>query len=109
MVFRQRYLKGYVTGISRDENFPDSFELSFPVLFRMSGSPLVCHISFEGEEGARTGIIGCVYGSRESAIVRHTVVKEDNYEERVSKITELGMAYKIQPVFSLWQVKSVHA
>ncbi len=100
--FRQRYLKGYITGISRDERFPDSFELNFPVLSGMSGSWLVCHIPFEGEEGARTGIIGCAYGSRESEIVRHTVVKEDNYEERVSKIYELGMAYKIQPLFSLF-------
>ena len=59
-------------------------------------------IPFEGEERARTGIIGCAYGSRESEIVRHIVVKEDNYEERVSKIYELGMAYKIQPLFSLF-------
>ena len=100
--FRQRYLKGHITGISRDEQFPDSFELNFPVLFGMSGSPLVCHISFEGENKSRTGIIGCAYASRESEIVKHTVVKEDDYEERVSKISELGMAYSIQPLFSLF-------
>jgi hypothetical protein len=100
--FRQRYVKGYITGLSRDSNFPDSFELNFPVLFGMSGSPLVCHFSFEGESIARTGIIGCVYASRESGIVKHTVVKSDDYEERVSKITELGMAYKIQALFPLF-------
>ena len=99
--FRQRYLKGYITGIARDEKYPDSFELSFPVLSGMSGSPLVCHLPFEGES-TRTGIIGCAYGSRESEIVKHTVVKENNYEERVSKIYELGMAYKIKPLFSLF-------
>ena len=100
--FRQRYLKGYITGFSREDSYPDSYELSFPVLAGMSGSPLVCHIPFEGEDRPRTGIIGCVYGSRESEIVRHTVVKEDNYEERVSKVYELGMAYKIQSLFSLF-------
>lgn len=37
--FRQRYFKGYITGISRDHNFSDSFELNFPALIGMSGLP----------------------------------------------------------------------
>lgn len=85
-----------------DDNHPESFELSFPVLIGMSGSPLVCHIPFEGEDRLRTGIIGCAYGSKETEIVKHTIIQEDNFEERVSKIYELGMAYKIQPLFSLF-------
>lgn len=101
--FRQRYLRGYVTGISRDSNYPDSFELNFPVLFGMSGSPLVCHLKFEGEEKLQTGIVGCGYGSRESEVVHHTFVKTDDYEERVSKIAELGMAYIPQALFSLFE------
>lgn len=100
--FRQRYLKGYITGLPRDGYYNDSFELNFPVLFGMSGSPLMCHLSFEGENVLQGGIIGCAYGSRESKIVKHAVVKSEDYEEHVSKIIELGMAYKVQALFSLF-------
>ncbi|MBI5557078.1 MAG: trypsin-like peptidase domain-containing protein [Deltaproteobacteria bacterium] len=101
--FRQRYLRGYITGISRDDNYPDSFELSFPVLFGMSGSPLICHLKFEGVEKRQTGIVGCAYGSRESEIVHHTVVESDDYKEKVSKIVELGMALNPQAIFSIFK------
>ena len=81
--FRRRYLRGYITGISRENNYPDSFELNFPVLFGMSGSPLVCHLKIKGEEKKQTGIVVCEYGSSEQVIVHHSVVKNVDYEERV--------------------------
>lgn len=99
--FRQRYMKGHVSGISRDTSYPDSFELSFPILFGMSGSPLVCHFPIEGENNKRTGIVGCAYGSRESEVVHHTVISSDNFEERVSRIVELGLSYMAKAILSV--------
>jgi hypothetical protein len=99
--FTQRYLKGYITSISRQKEFPDSFELSIPVLFGMSGSPLVCHFPVEGETQRRTCIAGMIYGCRESQVVRHTVIEAESYNERVSKIVELGLSYKPKIIFSL--------
>ena len=101
--FRQRYMKGYISGIPRDPNYSDSFELSFPILFGMSGSPLICHLPIEGNNKRQTGIIGCNYGSRESAIVQHTVETTVNYEERVSKIVELGLSYLPNAIFSIFK------
>lgn len=101
--FRQRYLKGHILGISRDPSYPDSFELNFPILFGMSGSPLVCHLPVEGTNKMQTGIVGCAYGSRESEVVHHKVVSTGNYEERVSKIVELGLVYMPKAVFSIFE------
>ena len=99
--FRQRYFKGHITGISRQKNFPDSFELNIPVLFGMSGSPLVCHLPIEGGAERKTCIAGIVYGSRESEVVHHTVIETKNYSERVSKIVELGLSHTPKAIFSL--------
>lgn len=99
--FMQRYFKGYITSISRQENFPDSFELNIPVLFGMSGSPLVYHAPIEGTTRREVCIAGIVYGSRESEVVRHAVIDTENYSERVSKIVELGLSYMPKAVFSL--------
>lgn len=101
--FRQRYLKGHVSGISRESIYPDSFELNFPVLFGMSGSPLVCHFPIEGMNRRQTGIVGCAYGSRESEVVHHKVVSTENYEERVSRIVELGLSYMPKAIFSIFE------
>ena len=99
--FTQRYLKGHITSISRQREFPDSFELNIPVLFGMSGSPLVCHLPVEGETQRRTCIAGMVYGCRESEVVGHTVIETEVYKERVSKIVELGLSYMPKAVFSV--------
>ena len=101
--FRQRYLKGHILGISRDTSYPDSFELNFPILFGMSGSPLVCHLPVEGMNKKQKGIVGCAYGSRETEVVQHKVVSTDNYEERVSKIVELGLVYMPKAIFSIFK------
>ena len=100
--FRQRYMKGHISGIPRDPNFSDSFELSFPILFGMSGSPLICHLPIEGDNKRQTGIIGCNYGSRESEIVQHSVVSTENHEERISRIVELGLSYAPNAIFSIF-------
>jgi len=99
--FRQRYMKGHVSGLSREKSYPDSFELSFPILFGMSGSPLVAHFPIQGETKRKTCIAGIVYGSRESQVVHHTIVESDDFEERVSKIVELGLSYQPSAIFSL--------
>jgi hypothetical protein len=98
--FTQRYLKGHIISISRYENFPDSFELSVPVLFGMSGSPLVCHLPVEGGSERRPCIAGLVYGCRESEVIHHTFMETENYSERVSRIVELGLSYTPKAVFS---------
>jgi len=97
--FRQRYLKGHITGISRQEDFPDSFELNIPVLFGMSGSPLICHLPIEGSAERKICIAGIAYGSRESEVVHHTVIETDNYHEKVSKIFELGLSHTPKAIF----------
>jgi hypothetical protein len=94
--FRPRYMKGHITGFSRDANCPDSYELSFPVLSGMSGAPLIRHFPVEGQSKRRTGIVGFAYGSRESEIVKHTKSVSLDFEERVSRIQELGLAYKAE-------------
>ena len=99
--FTQRYLKGHITSISRQREFPDSFELNIPVLFGMSGSPLVCHWPVEGGTERRTCIAGIVYGCRESQVIQHAVIETESYNERVSKIVELGLSYTPKAVFSL--------
>lgn len=99
--FIQRYFKGYITSICRQESFPDSFELNIPVLFGMSGSPLLYHAPVEGTTKREVCIAGIVYGSRESEVVRHAVIEKENYSERVSKIVELGLSYMPRAVFSL--------
>lgn len=99
--FRQRYMKGHIVGISRDPKYPDSFELNFPILFGMSGSPLLCHLPIEGEYKKQTGIVGCAYGFRESEVVRHMVTSSENYEERVSRIVELGLSYTPKAILSI--------
>jgi hypothetical protein len=101
--FRQRYLKGHISGISREIKYPDSFELNFPILFGMSGSPLLCHLPVEGMNKRQTGIVGCAYGSRESEVVHHKVVSAENYEERVSRIVELGLSYVPKAIFSIFE------
>lgn len=100
--FRQRYMKGHISGISRDPNFSDSLELSFPILFGMSGSPLICHLPIEGDNTRQTGIIGCNYGSRQSEIVHHSIVSTENHEERISRIVELGLSYVPKAIFSIF-------
>jgi len=99
--FTQRYLKGHVTSISRQKEFPDSFELSIPVLFGMSGSPLVCHLPVEGGTEKMTCVAGLVYGCRESYAKQHTLTETEDYCEKVSKIVELGMSYMPKAIFSL--------
>ncbi|HED00210.1 MAG TPA: serine protease [Proteobacteria bacterium] len=106
--FRQRYMKGYISGISRETSYPDSYELNFPILFGMSGSPLVCHIPIEGENKRQTGIVGCVYGSRESEVVHYTVISSENYEERVSRIVELGLSYMPKALFSVFEGSGIN-
>ncbi len=101
--FRQRFMKGHVTGISRDLSYPDSFELNFPILFGMSGSPVIYHSPIEGENKKVTGIVGCAYGSRESEIVHHTVVSTEQYEEKVSRIIELGLCYIPIAIFTIFE------
>ena len=98
--FRQRYLKGYITGVSREKDYRHSFELSIPILFGMSGSPLICHLPGEGETERRTFVAGLVYGSRESEVVHHTVVQTEDYNEKISKIVELGLSYVPKAIFS---------
>jgi hypothetical protein len=94
--FRPRYMKGHITGVSRDTNCSDSYELSFPVLSGMSGAPLIRHFPVEGQSKRKTGIVGFPYGSRESEIVKHTKGVSQDFEERVSRIQELGLAYKAE-------------
>jgi len=94
--FRVRYMKGHITGVSRDSNCPDSYELSFPVLTGMSGAPLIRHFPVEGQNKRKSGIVGFAYGSRESEVVRHTKTVSQDFEERVSRIQELGLAYKAE-------------
>jgi len=90
--FRQRYMKGYVAGVSREQYFPNSYELSFPVLFGMSGAPVMMHSRFS--DGSHcTGIVGFAYGSRESSVVKHSRVTEPDHSETVSRVVELGIAY----------------
>jgi len=101
--FRQRYMKGHVSGLSREKSYPESFELSFPILFGMSGAPLIVHLPIQGESKRKTCIAGLVYGSRESEVVHHTIVEGDGYEERVSKIVELGLSYQPSALFSLFR------
>lgn len=105
--FRQRYMKGYITGTPRDTNYPDSFELNFPILFGMSGSPLVCHIPIEGTSKNQTCIVGCAYGSYESRVVQESVTlleNEVNREvEKVVKIVELGLAYMPGAILSIFE------
>ena len=100
---RQRYLKGHILGISRETKYPDSFELNFPILFGMSGSPLLCHLPVEGMNKRQTGIVGCAYGSRKSEVVHHEIVSTENYEERVSRIVELGLSYVPKVIFSIFE------
>lgn len=64
---------------------------------------MVCHLNFEGEDKHQTFIAGCTYGSRESEIVHHKIIENDDFEERISKITELGLAYKPQALLSLFE------
>jgi S1-C subfamily serine protease len=86
--FTQRYLKGHITSISRQKEFPDSFELNIPVLFGMSGSPFVCHLPVQGETQKITCVAGMVYGCSESEVVRHTVCA--NYQIVSQKERENG-------------------
>ena len=83
-------MKGHITGLSRDANCPDSYELSFPVLSGMSGAPLIRHFPVEGQSKMKTGIVGFAYGSRESEIVKHTKNVSQDFEEVVARIQELG-------------------
>lgn len=99
--FRQRYMRGYITGIPIDPKYPDSFELNFPILFGMSGSPLIYHAPIEDESKEMTGIAGCVYGSMESTVVKHSVVSVENQVERVARIVELGLAYMPSTILSI--------
>lgn len=101
--FRQRYMKGHITGIPKDINYPDSFELNFPILFGMSGSPLVYHVPIKGTSKKQTCIVGCAYGTRESEVVQHSIISSENKEERVSRIVELGLAYKPKAILSIFE------
>jgi hypothetical protein len=94
-------MKGYVTGIPRETTYKDSFELSFPVLFGMSGSPLIFKFHIEGDSNQRVGIAGCAYGCHESHIVKHSVISTENEVEIISRIVELGLAYKPETLFSM--------
>lgn len=105
--FTQRNLKGHITSISRQREFPESFELNIPVLFGVSGSPLVCHMPVEGGTERRTHIAGIVYGCRESEVVQHTVIETECYNERVSKIVELGLSYTPKAIFSLLEETTI--
>jgi hypothetical protein len=105
--FTQRYFKGHVTSISRQKQFPDSFELNIPVLFGMSGAPLICHLPVKGETQRRTCIAGMIYGCRESEVVRHTVIEIEDYKERVSKIVELGLSYMPRAIFCLLEETAI--
>ncbi|MFX0195730.1 MAG: serine protease [Candidatus Hodarchaeota archaeon] len=99
--FRQRFMKGNITGIPLEPGYPDSFELSFPILFGMSGSPLICRIGLS----ERAFIVGCAYGSKEARIVKHSLTIERNtegrHEQEISRIVELGLAYNPSAIFSL--------
>jgi hypothetical protein len=101
--FRQRFMKRDITGIPLEPEYPDSFELNFPILFGMSGSPLIYRTPTFG----RPFIGGCAYGNKEAEIVRHVVTIEEGAEgrreERVSRIVELGLAYKPSAIFLLIQ------
>jgi len=101
--FRQRFMRGHITGIPLEPEYPDSFELNFPILFGMSGSPLLTRIGLS----ERAFIGGCAYDNKKAEIVRHIVTIEENekgrIEERVSRIVELGLAYKPTAIFSLLQ------
>ena len=100
LTFNRRVLKGYVAGLPRPPH-PDAFELSFPSLFGMSGSPLILY-GGEGEAEKRPAIAGVMFGNREARISRHSVIisKEEalgrceTVEERIARILELGLAYK---------------
>ncbi len=91
--FNTRYMKGYITGKTRSFPYNDSFELSFPVLFGISGSPLIYHSPVEGESRTKPCIAGCVYGSREAKVVKHSQEIDSSHTVETARITELGLAY----------------
>jgi len=109
--FCRRVMKGYITSIPESLDYPDSYELSFPALFGFSGAPLLRRFNVEGEEDSKLGIVGCVYGSRESSVIRHLeLVHEAPTGERVQKekeitarIVELGLAYTAKALIKLFQ------
>lgn len=113
--FSTRLMKGYITSIPESQEYPDSYELSFPVLFGCSGAPLLCWFNFEGETDSKLGIVGCVYGSRESRIVSYAeVVHEISTADRVqrekevtARILELGLAYTAKALIKLFQESEI--
>lgn len=105
--FRTRYLKGHITGIPIDSDYSDSFELNFPILFGLSGSPLIYRVPIKDKSELQASIVGCVYGSRECSIIKHSIISVENETEKVARIVELGLAYKPKVLVSLFQGSDV--
>ncbi len=109
--FCRRVMRGYITSIPESLEYPNTYELSFPALFGYSGAPILSRFNIEGENQSTLGIIGCIYGSRESSIIKHIElvheVTEENKVERerevTARIVELGLAYNVKALFILFQ------
>jgi len=109
--FVRRVMRGYITNIPESIEYPDSYELSFPALFGSSGAPVLHRFDVEGDPDSKLGVVGCLYGSRESSVVRHSkVVLESSgvngvkrETEVTSRIVELGLAYNIKALNMLFK------
>ncbi|MCK4224066.1 MAG: trypsin-like peptidase domain-containing protein [candidate division Zixibacteria bacterium] len=113
--FCRRVMRGYITSIPESSDYPDSYELSFPVLFGCSGAPLLSRFDIEGESKSKLGIVGCVYGSRESRIVRHSEItrefsgtnKLEREREVTARIEEMGLAYNVKALLKLFEESEI--
>ncbi len=113
--FYMRVMRGYITSIPESSEYPDSYELSFPVLFGCSGAPLLSRFDIEGENASKLGIVGCVYGSRESRIVRYSEItrelsvknKLETEREVTARIEEMGLAYNVKALLRLLKESGV--
>jgi len=109
--FIRRVMRGYITSIPESAEYPDSYELSFPALFGSSGAPVLHRFDVEGETDSKLGVVGCLYGTRESSVVRHSqIVLESsrvNGVERETEVTarivELGLAYNVRALNMLFK------
>jgi len=113
--FTRRIMKGHIVSIPDSSDYPDSYELSFPALFGFSGAPLLYSFNIQGKTESKLGIAGCIYGSRETGIVKHSeLVHEvlshgmiERETETISRIVELGLAYTPKALFKLFHESDI--
>ena len=113
--FCRKVMRGYIKSIPESPEYPDSYELSFPVLFGCSGAPLLFRFDMEGESKSLLGIVGCVYGSRESRIVKHSEVTHEvsgangleREQEVTARIEEMGLAYNAKALLQLLEESGI--